>query len=540
MLRRFTNSYGRRTERGGSGRGSGRRRAAVWPVLLGVLAVVAVVLAPSGSANPPSSGVKQYDACLQNVSPLSPAACDGSGAHSVLPGGSTAHLQLTVTNEGVSNTTLGSANLDAPAQLPIDTSTVMYAPGSSGGFGINSSSEIQLRDLNLAAGSSVTLTFDVTTPCAGNDLAWTIAAKQSNRFNGNGNDFALTLSTGLVSDIATGSCRLAWVTQPTSTTVNTLITGTPLDPTGPKVAVKAVDGSGNTLTSLNTGTVTLTKTAGTFTSSGGFTGTQATFVNGIATFDGTQLDSHGHPLNNLMSSATGSGFRLQASSPGFISTPDSDPTFAISLSGESCTTSGCPTFNTTLDGNTNVDASATGDAFTFLAIGPATAPSSVTGPGGGCANFSTVGAAGFAETDGRTGPGGDLLFTYYVNKRLIQKKYGNNNGQQFIPICAGSAQVASDGTVIPCTAQGVPYGPWKGKELDSGGNFDGNTADAVCDRTTGLYWGILGSFQDYTNSDPSKIIDPSTNPTVTGWDSNSTYRFFYVRVPYPWDFQLKG
>ena len=66
---------------------------------------------------------------------------------------------------------------------------------------------------------------------------------------------------------------------------------------------------------------------------------------------------------------------------------------------------------------------------------------------------------------------GDLLFTYYVNKNQITKRYGNNNGQQFIPYCAGAAKVDAAGNVMPCTGQGAPYGPWRGKELSTDGKF---------------------------------------------------------------------
>ena len=50
----------------------------------------------------------------------------------------------------------------------------------------------------------------------------------------------------------------------------------------------------------------------------------------------------------------------------------------------------------------------------------------------------------------------------------------------------------------------------------------------------------MGSFQDYSNPDPGKAINPALNPTVTGWDSNATQRFFYMRVPSPWDWRVGG
>jgi hypothetical protein len=363
----------------------------------------------------------------------------------------------------------------------------------------------------------------VKTPCASGSYTWRILAKQSNSFNGPpGNDYTLqTAGSNLVTALA-GVCRLVWDTQPTTAKVNTTITGTAGDPSGPSVDVKAVDGDGNLLTSA-TGTVTLNKSAGIFTTTGGaFGGATASLVNGFATF------------SSFSSNDTGTGFKVYASSPGFVSTPDSSPAFDIYSDGTSCTLGvDCSLPGVVLDSKTNVDTTATGGAFTFLSITPYTVPLNVTQAGGGCANFQTAGAAGFLQSGGRVSDTGDLLFTYYVNKNQIQKRYGNNNGQQFIPLCAGAAKVDAAGTMIPCTAQGVPYGPWRGKELTADGKFDGNVIDAVCDPATGMYWGVMGSFQD-------QGIDPALNPTVTGWDSNSTQRFFKMRVPSPWDWRVGG
>ena len=359
------------------------------------------------------------------------------------------------------------------------------------------------------------------TPCASGSGTWAIRTKQSNDFNGPpGNDYTLQSAGSNLVTAVTGGCRLVWVTQPKSAVVNTLITGTQGNPGGPPVTVRAVDGDGNTLSSAS-GTVTLNRTGGTFSSSGGFTGTQASLVGGVATF------------SSFTSSATGLGFTFGASSPGFVSSPDSGG-FDILSAGTSCTLGqDCPLPGVVLDSKTNVDAVATGGAFTFLAITPASVPANVTAPGGGCAYFQSVGAAGFLQEGGRVSDTGDLLFTYYVNKNQIQKRYGSNNGQQFIPLCAGAAKVDASGNVIPCTGQGTPYAPWTGEELSTDGKFDGNLATAVCDPASGLYWAVLGSFQDHR-------IDPNLNPTVTGWDSNTAQRFFNMRVPSPWDWRVGG
>jgi hypothetical protein len=438
-----------------------------------------------------------------------------------LAGGGTVHVNLAMRNLA-NPQSLGSANVTAPSSF-----TILAASSSQGDATVATGSLLQLRNLNLAPSATLNVDITVRTPCTTGSYTWGIKTKQSNDFNGPpGNDYTLQSSgSNLVTAVA-GTCRLVWDVQPKSALVNTLITGTAGDPSGPQVAVKAVDVDGNTLQA--SGTVTLNKTGGSFTSSGGFTGTQASLVNGKATF------------SSFTSSATGIDLTVNASSPGFVSSPDS-ASFEISIAGTSCTLGAdCTLPGVVLDPKTLVDSTATGGAFTFLSITPLTVPANVTAPGGGCANFQSVGAAGFMQGGNRVSDTGDLLFTYYVDKKQITKRYGTNNGQQFIPLCAGAAKVDAAGNVVRCTAQGVPYGPWRGKELSADGKFDGNVIDAVCDPATGLYWSVMGSFQDYTNSDPSKIIDPNLNPTVTGWDSDTLHRFFNMRVPTPWDWRVGG
>jgi hypothetical protein len=503
MLRRF----GLRPLRGpvripNVGAGNRRRLFTRAGAFLAVVVVAGVVIA-AGSAG--GTTTKPYTASF-DPGPLA--------------GGGTVHVNLAIKNLA-NPQALGSANVTA-ARSGSSSFTIVGATASQGDATVASGSLLQLRNLNLAPGGTANVDITVRTPCTAGSYTWSLVAKQSNGFNGPpGNDFTLTAGSNLATALA-GTCRLVWDTQPAAAKVNTVITGTAGDPSGPSVDVKAVDGDGNVLTSAG-GTVTLNKSAGAFTTTGGaFGGTTASLVGGVATFSG------------FTSNDTGTGFKVYASSPGFVSTPDSSPAFDIYSNGTSCTLGvDCSLPGVVLDSKTNVDTTATGGAFTFLSITPYTVPLNVTQAGGGCANFQTAGAAGFLQSGGRISDTGDLLFTYYVNKNQIQKRYGNNNGQQFIPLCAGAAKVDAAGNVIPCTAQGVPYGPWRGKELSADGKFGGNVIDAVCDPATGMYWGVLGSFQD-------QEINPALNPTVTGWDSNSTQRFFNMRVPSPWDWRVGG
>ena len=92
----------------------------------------------------------------------------------------------------------------------------------------------------------------------------------------------------------------------------------------------------------------------------------------------------------------------------------------------------------------------------------------MTAPGGGCANFQTTGASGFLQGGERVSIRATCCSPITSIRSQIQKRYGNNNGQQFIPLCAGAARVDASGNVVPCTAQGVPYAPWQGEELELG------------------------------------------------------------------------
>ena len=72
---------------------------------------------------------------------------------------------------------------------------------------------------------------------------------------------------------------------------------------------------------------------------------------------------------------------------------------------------------------------------------------------------------------------------------------------------------------------------------DGDGNLLPGLAQAQCNRD-GLWWGILASFQDYsTLTDDGQAVDWSTNPSVTGWGSNSWSRYFDISVPNPWDWR---
>ena len=270
------------------------------------------------------------------------------------------------------------------------------------------------------------------------------------------------------------------------------------------------------------GAVTLNKTAGSFTGSGGFTGTQANLVNGVATFSG------------FTSTAPGSALMVQASSPGYVSTPlNEGGPFNITSSGANCAGLD-PCLVDSNFGNSPVNAAATGGAFTFLGLNASSVPASVLAPGGGCQYFVSVGAGAFEAVDNRTAAG-ELRFTYNVPTKLIQKS--PNNGQPFIPLCAGAKRLVNNQPVDcnPSAQPGDADGPWLGRGLNPDGTFDGSLRYAVCGEG-GYWWAVMGSFQ--------QPIDPSLNPTITGWGGitigNVSYRQLFLRVPTGWDWRVGG
>lgn len=62
--------------------------------------------------------------------------------------------------------------------------------GAPGATSVTSSSALFLN-LSLASGASTTLTVSAAVPCGPSTYTWGMAAKQSNNFNGTGNNFQL-------------------------------------------------------------------------------------------------------------------------------------------------------------------------------------------------------------------------------------------------------------------------------------------------------------------------------------------------------------
>jgi len=493
-----------------------RQRLARPMLAFAALAALAVVLAPTGSAKPPTASIKLYDVCLQGGTTACTDWTSSGGSTSTISGASP-QVTLNVKDESGSNTTLGSLNLNMPSGVTLQTVSDPLASTST-------STQLQLRNLNLAPGTSHPVTFTINAPSVCGTVQWSVAAKQSNDFNGTGNDFLLKQSSGLTSLITNG-CHLAWIFQPASAVQSQPITDTPFTSSGANVhsvTVEVQDASNNPI-NLNTGTATLAVT-GSFDDctpcNPTFTGTTSTtFSNGRATFP------------NFQSAFTGTGFTAVASALG-LQTPASSPSFVIEPNGVDCVGQDPCVLNTTIN-NSEVGISGNGGNFLFLAVSSTQIPVDVTAAGGGCAFFTGTGLT-FQELDSRNGDG-TLDITLTIPNNKLKTAYGPNHGNPSIPICAGVRRLDAQQNSIDCRVDN--QGGFADTTVDPTTHLvTGDQSTAVCG-SDGYWWGILGNFQD-----PNPPYDSSQIPLITTWGGTTTSssRTITTHVPADWDYKGGG
>jgi hypothetical protein len=468
---------------GGSGHFGGRRFVGAFALLV-ALGVFATIPIASGSA---ATSGKPYTAVFDA---------------NVAGGKTSVAVNLAITNNAKQS--LGSAQVTAPPTFSISGPAQYVDPSRS------NSTVLTMTNLNVAAGATLNIPITVAmTPCPAGAYAWSISAKQSNDYNGTGNDFTFTTNgSNLITNVT--PCTLKWVTQPATSAKNATITGALYNPSGPSVAVQAYDGGNPALpiATLNTGGVTLTQTGG--SGPGSFSGTSANFSGGVATFA------------TLSAANTGTGFTLDASSAGFVNAGNSGP-FNINLGG--CAGANCAIPSTPLNNDLQVGVSSSGGSFTFLTLDPFGLGSVPAG----CQYYTSPGNGGFSLTEGRTSNTGDLTFTYSIRTSLIPGDGDHDFDDTYIPLCAGGQRVNANGQPIPCTQD--PGAGWKGRTLTSTGEFGFGFKNAICDAASGLWWGILGTSLD------SHFI-PSGNPIITGFTDDATYRNYTIKVPAPWDWKM--
>jgi len=147
---------------------------------------VALLAAPAAGQ---TAGCTTTSKCFfaVSVSPSSPTA------------GTSIAFGFTITNEAA-HQQLGSAQISAPAGF-----TITGAPGATS----FTSTSALFTNLGLAPGATATLTVSATVPCGSGTYQWGIAAKQSNDFNGAGNNFQIDPnSVGNLSGTFTGTCTV--------------------------------------------------------------------------------------------------------------------------------------------------------------------------------------------------------------------------------------------------------------------------------------------------------------------------------------------
>lgn len=511
------------------------------------LAALAVVLVPTGSASPPSSNNKQYSLCLQGPSDMTSNFCQMSTSQSHLSAGSATSMTLTITNAATTPSILGSMNVDAPSGLPITSATGSANPAGTVALisngGANGTGQLQIRNLNLAPGSHATVTFSVQAPCTGGSFTWpNPATKQSNDFNGTGNDFnSPTSFAGRTSTLGGVGCYLGFLNQPAATQVGMTITDA-IGSSGGAIKVGLFNGDGNAMTTCPVAAASCKVTMTTTPTTSGFSGTQTQSLqpdnagNLVASFG--DLSIGGIAAGQLPKT-----FTLNAGSLFTSAAPNgedvSDP-FEIALDIADCST-GCNVHGLGL-GNTGsslLDFSTSSD-YGFVILDPTT----IAPTDGGCENWSSVGVPGFVSTDQRGAGATGMTVTYYVPMKAIQAKYGKNVGQQIIPICVGAKPVDPiTGNVencydVPGSHVGLQHDPngWVDDTLlGNPGSFTGQQSNAVCN-SDGFYYGIIGSKQDPIDASANPIISSFSSGTING----TNYRALVMSVPGDWDYKGGG
>jgi len=389
-------------------------RVSVAAVAAGLLAAAALAAPASGSASG-STCISSGKCYLASVTPGSVAA------------GVSQAYTVTVTNEATTQT-LGSVQVTAPGGLTVT--------GASGGTASSTSSSALFLNLSLSPGQSATLTVDATAPCGGGTSAWGIEAKQSNQFNGSGNDFQLDPASSLSATV-TGSCSLAFSSggQPASTAVGQSITSG-FDSSGSPVAVEVLDGNGKLLTSS---TAAVTLAIGSNPGSGTLTGTTTIDASGgVASFPGESVN------------AAGSGYTLAATSPGITSA--TSQYFNIWGSLQSCPGASCKgsSASKTTTGTVSTS-SATGQ---YLGVGLGGASYACGGsyqPLSDPFSFDVLSSAGVANTSAQ------FDATLEIDKSVVQSS--SHPGASTWQICYADtvAFTAQPGTAGTATVGGVTY-----------------------------------------------------------------------------------
>lgn len=368
--------------------------AGFW-VILALVAVVAGMLGPSASSG---SATKLYTASISTVS----------------ISGSSATYALSITNHPSSTHRLGSANITVPSGYSsVSLGAVTPPPGktwtatlSGGVLGLRNPGPNATHQ--LAAGQSVSVQVTVSACQAG--AVWATAAKQSNDFNGSGNNF-----TRVGPDPSTGACaapsphHLAFGQQPTNTTAGATI--------APPVTVRVEDQAGNLVTSSS---ASVTLGIGTNPAGATLNGTTTrSAAGGIVTF------------NDLSLSTGGTGYTLVASSAGLIGAT-SQP-FNVTNVTVNCPATGCATATSNSTTTARVTVPGGGSAGDLsITLDPATG-ADFCGGTPAIGSITTVDPpGGYTATNPITVV---LIYRNVIGPKVVCKDTGPNTPFHVVPNC---------------------------------------------------------------------------------------------------------
>jgi hypothetical protein len=234
----------------------------------GVAAVMATGLLLAGTATAAHAGVEDNKTYTVDIDGTVGTAGD------VWAGDADATITIRIRNTSL-HQSLGSVNVTVPAPLVLLPSAADAEPGGP---------VLELRSLAIAPGATTTVTVavDVRTCAPATPAAFAVSAKQSNKFNGQGNDFYLSASADRQVNV-TGTCSLAFVGQPQDAEKNTAITTVDFTPTAAPVTVEVRDAGGTGRATHSTASITLAGFRGTTAQALGGT-TSANAVAGLASF----------------------------------------------------------------------------------------------------------------------------------------------------------------------------------------------------------------------------------------------------------------
>src|SRR5215211_622766 len=323
---------------------------------------------------------------------------------------------VTLTNKTTTQE-LGSADITIPTAF-----TVVMGPSLGT---VAAGNVLQLRNLDLQPGGSVTVTLGLRMPCPAGGYAWGVQAKQSNDFSGPPGN-ALGPVSGNRTTTVQGSCELRFVDQPASAEKNAQIRADAFQPTnGQLVTVEAIDGSPTPQRlAWFTGTIDLRLVQsgpGTLTPSPASSAAAA----GLASFGNLAIDQSGN--YNLRATTSAAGFSAGDSA-----------TFQVIGVVERCRPADCRAQIAGADTtSTLLGAPTAGDGFALLSF--------KLGPAPVCAGHTPV-TSDYYEF-GLSGVEGDKTIVAAVDKAAVKKA----GGQSKLEICFAAPQAfgAKTGPAVP-------------------------------------------------------------------------------------------